>query len=340
MQEPSYQRIPYLKRGNRFVNPHVDGTKKGIWDFLLWRCGRFHDEVKDVIAQIPEGFAYPNPKEKVEEKAPKVSWVNHCTFLLEFEGVKILTDPIWGERCSPSRWIGPKRLSAPSISLEEIESLDMVLVSHNHYDHLDKDVVKVLNQNHPGLLWVIPRGMRGWFNKLGIKQTVELYWWEKTHVSLQGHAGVDFVITATPAQHFSGRGLFDTGQTLWSGFVVECRKEGSEPKQFYFVGDTGYNDKDFKAIGEYFGPMDLSMIPIGTYIPHEFMAPVHICPHKAVEIHSEVGSKLSVGMHWKTFRLSEEKRMQPPYDLLTHLKAKEIPPLQFRCLELGQTINW
>ncbi len=340
MQEPSYQRIPYLKKGDRFVNPHVKGAKKGLWDFFLWQCGYFHDDARDIIADIPHDFVYPNPKESVEASKPKVSWVNHSTFLVEFEGIRMLTDPIWGERCSPSQWMGPKRLAEPAVDVSEIPSIDIVLVSHNHYDHLDKQVITQLHEKHPGILWVIPRGMRSWFNKLGISQTIELYWWEKAHVSIKGHAGVDFIISATPAQHFSGRGLFDKDRTLWSGFVVECRKEGKRAKQFYFVGDTGYNDKDFKAIGEHFGPMDLSMIPIGTYIPHKFMEPVHICPHRAVDIHSEVASKLSVGMHWNTFRLSEEKRAQPPYDLFTQLKSKQIPPEAFRCLEIGQTINW
>lgn len=339
MDDSSYQRVPYLKRGRKYINPHLEAKKPGFWEFVLWQSGYLDDKSTEPEL-VPEGFVYPNPDLEINPSAPKVSWVNHSTFLIEFEGVRILTDPIWDRRCSPSQLVGPKRLHDPQLKLGDIKSMDIVLVSHNHYDHLDKKAIKFLHAEHPDILWVIPKGMRAWFNRLGIQQTIELCWWESTEISLKKHKGVGFTITATPAQHFSGRGIFDTDQTLWSGFVVQCRKEGKQPKQFYFVGDTGYNDKDFKAIGKFLGEMDLSMIPIGTYIPHKFMDPIHICPNKAVEIHCEVGSKLSVGMHWKTFRLSDEHKMQPPYDLFCCLKEKKIPPLQFRCLDFGQTINW
>ncbi|PCI78662.1 phospholipase [Candidatus Aerophobetes bacterium] len=339
MEESSYQRVPYVKKGKKFINPHLDVKRAGLWEFVLWQCGYLNDKNNEPLS-MPKGFAYPNPAVEVSASEPKVSWINHCTFLVEIEGIRILTDPIWGERCSPFQSIGPKRLHEPCVQLSDIPTMDIVLISHNHYDHLDKKVVKLLHQKHPDILWVIPKGMRSWFNKLGIQQVIELCWWEKSEVSLPGHQGVELTITATPAQHFSGRGIFDTDQTLWSGFVVQCKKEGKTPKQFYFVGDTGYNPKDFKAIGQFFGEMDLAMIPIGTYIPHKFMDPIHTCPNKAVEIHCEVNSKLSVGMHWKTFRLSDEKQMQPPYDLFCCLNSKKISPLQFRCLDVGQAINW
>ena len=169
---------------------------------------------------------------------------------------------------------------------------------------------------------------------------MELSWWESRSVTQLEYPDIGLKVTAVPTQHFSGRGLFNKNKTLWVGYVIEFTTNNSELKRLYFVGDTGYNDKDFKEIGKTFKKMDLSLIPIGAYIPKKFMSPVHIGPSKAVQIHQETRSQLSLGMHWKTFHLSEEGKDQPPYDLYCELKRKKIPLKQFRTLNIGQTINW
>lgn len=324
-----------MKKGRRFFNPNIASAKRSLYDIVLWQLGYYND--KRPSREVPPKFCYPNSKRKARDTAPKVTWINHCTFLVSVEGLNLLTDPIWSDRCSPLPFLGPKRRHETPLALENLPRIDLVLISHDHYDHLDKDTVKRLDAKHPDITWVVPLGLKQWFQKQGIRQVIELNWWEETKIGLQGQ---EVGITAVPSQHFSGRGIWDKNRRLWSGFVVDFMRKKKQNKRLYFVGDTGYNRKDFKKIGEVFGKMDLSLIPIGTYVPRAFMDPVHINPEKSALIHEEVRSRLSVGMHWKTFRLSGEALNQPPYDLYNALEKKGIDPKKFRVLEIGQTINW
>ncbi|MEM8728136.1 MAG: MBL fold metallo-hydrolase, partial [Chlamydiota bacterium] len=268
---------------------------------------------------------------------PRVTWINHCTFLVSVGNLSLLTDPIWSVRCSPLSFLGPKRRHEAPLTLEKLPRIDFVLLSHDHYDHFDTKTLLKLAELNPGITWIIPLGLKKRLHKLNFRHIIEMKWWEQIPIGMRGQ---EVVITAVPAQHFSGRGIFDKNRTLWTGFVVDFVHREKRDKRLYFVGDTGYNQKDFKKIGKEFGTMDLSLIPIGTYVPEAFMDAVHISPHKAVAIHDEVGSLLSVGMHWKTFRLSSEDLEQPPYDLYRALKQRGIEPETFRVLEPGQTINW
>jgi N-acyl-phosphatidylethanolamine-hydrolysing phospholipase D len=206
-----------------------------------------------------------------------------------------------------------------------------VLISHNHYDHLDAKTVKHIHAFHPDVQWIVPLGLSGWFRKRGIHAVHELDRWNS-------YSAKNCKITAVPAQHFSGRGLFDKNNTFWNGYVVEWR--GLEGKRFYFTGDTGYNLIDFKEIGSQWPHMDLSLIPIGTYVPQQFMQPVHCSPWEAVEIHQEVRSKLSIGMHWKTFCLSDEAPEAPPYDLYLSMQARKVSLGTFLALDPGVFVNW
>lgn len=269
-----------------------------------------------------------------------VTWVNHSTFLIQIEGVHILTDPIWSDRCSPLKKLGPKRHHPPPFRISELPRIDYVLISHNHYDHLDKDSVLKLFKRFPEITWIVPMGVKAWFLKKGISKILELSWWDEFSIASKSHPHLNLKVTAVPSQHFSGRRGYDLNQTLWVGWVVECERQKKPLKRFYFVGDTGYNHYDFKKIGEKWGSMDLSLIPIGSYSPRKFMSPVHIDPQSAVQIHQEVGSHLSIGMHWKTFRLSDESPHQPPYDLFVSLQKRGIDPLSFLVLEPGHAINW
>jgi len=325
----------YHKKGRRFVNPHIDSTKRSLIDIALWQLGFYNDKKKQ--KKRPKDFKYPNSKRKLRQGAPQVTWINHCTFLVKVGSLNVLTDPIWGERCSPLSFLGPKRRHIAPMALEDLPEIDIVLISHDHYDHLCRDTVLKLQEKNPGITWVVPLGVRKRLEKLGMKHIIEMKWWEEVHFGVKGQ---EVLITSVPTQHFSGRGLFDKNKTLWTGYVVDFIQKSKQEKRLYFVGDTGYNRKDFKRIGKEFGEMDLSLIPIGTYNPGKFMAPVHICPNKAAKIHDEVGSLLSVGMHWKTFRLSSEGLEQPPYDLYRALEKLGIDPKTFRVLEPGQTINW
>ncbi len=315
---------------NRFTNPHTHNLKRRLWNFLLWKAGYYHDEKS--LPKVPDQFHYPFSPLLLQEKEPKVMWIGHSTFLVEYSGVGILTDPIWSEYCSPIPFFGPRRLIPTPISIDELPQIDFVLISHNHYDHLDRKTVIALIRRFPTIQWVIPIGVKKWFKKIGIENTYELSWWKE--ISLQNEKN-HLTITATPTQHFSGRGLFDGNTSLWNGYVVKM-----DGKTLYFAGDTGYNPHDFKEIGKKWGGFDLSLIPIGTYSPKEFMQPVHIGPEEAVLIHKEVQSKFSIGMHWKTFHLSDEPLQLPPYHLYLAMQKAHLPHKDFIPLDPGLYINW
>lgn len=332
---PSYHLSCPIKAG-RYKNPHIENIRRRLWDFLLWQAGRYDHENFRTLP--PRGFHYPNPVKEVDYSSPVVSWMNHSSFHINYKGLNILTDPIWSERCSPFSFFGPKRLHHPPLEIESLPDIDVVLISHDHYDHLDKASIRDIVSKSPRVLFIIPEGVGKWFKKQKIYNFIELAWWQTKEVHFS--SDLKLSITGVPCQHFSGRGIFNKNKTLWCGFVVKFFEKEELTKQLYFVGDTGYNPHDFVNIGKEFGYFDLSLIPIGTYIPFTFMSPVHICPNKAVMIHQEVNSKLSIGMHWKTFCLSDEDTEQPPYDLYLAMKELNLDPLTFRVLHPGQKINW
>ncbi len=312
----------------RYVNPHERNVSRGWFHFLLWQLGYYRDLTPP--SPVPKDFIYPNPNEQVDLERPLVTWVNHSTFWVRAGGKSLLIDPIWGKRCSPLRFLGPKRLHPPSPKLETITQLDVVVITHNHYDHLDYFTVNQLSSYHPKALWVVPRGVKRWFDRFFPKVVVqELDWWES-------YAHDSMTFTAVPAQHFSGRGIFDRDCSLWMGCVVEF----NEGRRLYIAGDTGYNAFDFKEIGDKFSGVELSLIPIGVYMPRAFMRGVHVNPQESLQIHLDVGSKLSVGGHFGTFRLSSEERERPPFDLYCALEEFKLSHEKFRVLTPGQTINW
>ncbi|MCH9610312.1 MAG: hypothetical protein S4CHLAM81_03650 [Chlamydiales bacterium] len=310
-----------------YKNPHQRHILRGFTHFLLWHFGYYNDPFPP--EPPPNDFGFPNPQDCVDFDKPLATWINHSTFWVRAFGKNILVDPIWNERCSPFNFIGPRRRHAPPMEVDEFEDLDIVILTHNHYDHMDAPTIDRLYRHYPQIHFVVPRGVKRWFTRRYPEaDVVELEWWSEHE-----HEGLKF--TGVPAQHFSGRGLFDRNRTLWMGVVVEC-----EGKRIYFAGDTGYNNQDFKEIGQRFGSMDLSLLPIGAYAPRRFMRPVHVNPKDAVMIHQEVNSKQSLAGHWWTFRLSVEIANRPPYDLYCALQERGIDPLAFRAVMPGDSLNW
>lgn len=318
---------PKTEKG-RFTNPHIGNIRRKKRDFLLWLFGFFRDHPFEIV---PEGFSYPLPDLRFDPQKDWAMWVGHSTYLISMAGKHLLTDPIWSKRCSPLPFVGPKRKNLPPISLEQLPKIDYVLISHDHYDHLDRATIDKLHRLFPHILWIVPKGVKKWFENREIKKVIELSWWEQVDIDSS------FRITSTPAQHFSGRSAKDLNQTLWMGLVVESLLTS---KTFYFVGDTGYNPHDFKKIGKQFPKIDLSLIPIGSYSPRKFMSPVHIEPKDAVNIHKDVASQLSLGMHWKTFKLSEEPLEQPPFDLMRAMRKEKLDLTTFLAIDPGKKINW
>lgn len=328
--------MPLIKK-NKYFNPYAPKSNRKLYHYFLWQIGYYKDN--KFPETIPKGFTYPKPRSQQKKTSYSAFWINHSSFLLQVDSITLLTDPIWSTRCSPVPGVGPKRLHKPPIALTALSCVDMVLISHDHYDHLDSHSVKQLYKSFPHILWVIPKGVASWFHKRGIKNLVELSWWESRTLHFSKNS-IKIEITAVPAQHFSGRGVFNDNKTLWCGFVANVFRKNRLERKFYFVGDTGYNERIFREIGDRFNGMDLSLIPIGAYLPKRFMDPVHIDPEQAVKIHSDVHSSLSIGMHWYTFRLSEEKRLQPAYDLWLAMQKAKLDPLSFRAILPGDTIFW
>ena len=264
--------------------------------------------------------------------ALSVTWVGHSTFLVQLGALNVLTDPMWSARASPVPWAGPKRLVPPAVALDALPPIDIVLLSHNHYDHLDVPSVRSIARRHPDATWVTPLGLSDFVRRHGVRLARELDWWGETEVD--GAA-----IGCTPAQHFSARGLGDRGATLWCGWTV-----AAGGRTLYFAGDTAYHP-EFARIGKAFGPFDLSLLPIGAYEPRWFMRSVHMNADEAVQAHRDVGSahpghagrRVMVGGHWGTFRLTDEAVGEPPVRAREAWTRAALPPDDLWVLAHGET---
>jgi N-acyl-phosphatidylethanolamine-hydrolysing phospholipase D len=251
----------------------------------------------------------------------QVTWIGHDTFLIQVAGRNFLTDPIFSERCSPLTFLGPRRQVPPGVPFEALPRIDLVAISHNHYDHLDEPTVRRLGDSLP---YFVPLGLADWFKSLGRNQVREFDWW-------QSEALGPVRLTCVPAQHFSMRTPFDRNHTLWCGWVLE-----TPAGNIYFAGCSGYSP-DFQEIGTRFGPLKLSLIPIGCYQPRWFMRPMHLNPPEAVTVHRELRSRHSIGIHWGTFRLTDEPMGEPPVYLEKALQEAGVPPEEFITMGIGET---
>ncbi|CAF0775449.1 unnamed protein product [Adineta steineri] len=241
-------------------------------------------------------------------------WIGHATCYIQMNNFRFLLDPIFSKRCGITSLIGPKCFRPPALSVNDLPgNLDAILISHNHFDHLDFRSVLDLNKRYGArLTWFCGLGLRKWFLKMGIRNVIELDWWQKYHFAKK-----EINIAFCPAQHWSRRTAFDINQSLWGGYAV-----WNTQHKFYYAGDTGYthNISIFQQIGKQYGPFDLSAIPIGAYEPRWMMEAQHVSPDEAVQIHMDVQSKQSIGVHWGTFALANEYFMEPPFKLSQAVK--------------------
>lgn len=277
----------------------------GFSDFLRWRLGGRHEPRKPSPAR---GSLPTRPPAIVAPRAARgyrsVTWIGHSTVLLQLGPLNVLTDPVWGERASPLEWIGPRRLMPPAVELDALPDIDLVLLSHNHYDHLDAPTVRRMADRFPEAVWLCPMGLGGLLKSWDVRHLVERDWWQS--VDEPGYTA-----TCTPAQHFSGRGLADRGDTLWCGWTLE-----TGDTRVYFAGDTALNP-EFGEIARRLGPFDLVMLPIGAYEPRWFMGAVHMNPEDAIAAYRALSSTQStrpacLAIHWGTFRLTDEPVLEPP----------------------------
>ena len=272
--------------GKVFKNPSGEAGK-GFADIF-----KYLKELpnRDSWTADPSAFVRKDPLPAPIDSEIQLCFVGHSTFLIQHAGLSILTDPIWSRRCSPIPYSGPKRKRPPGVDFDALPQIDIVLISHNHYDHLDRATIKRIAKKWD-CLFVVPLGVAQIVSRYGAKKVVEMDWWEM-------HEFAGMKITSIPANHFSGRGLFDRDKSLWCGYTLQTSE-----KSIYFLGDSGYSDI-FQEIGERQGPFDLSLIPIGAFKPQSFMGPIHMTPRQAVQTHIDVKSSHSVGMHYGTFPLA------------------------------------
>lgn len=293
--------------------------KKGFIDALRWQLtskrGRWNKWTDNQSGSVPP--------QRVNGQDLRVTFVNHATVLLQTAGLNILTDPIWSERASPVIWAGPKRHRPPGLRFEDLPPIDLVLISHNHYDHLDiKTLGKLRAEHRPRFITGL--GNRALLNAREIIDVTELDWWEAAKVS------DELSVTCVPAQHFSGRGLSDADASLWCGYVIQ-----GSGGNIYFAGDTGMGSH-FVDIKNRFGAMRLALLPIGAYLPRWFMHPVHISPGEAVELHQILEARVSMAIHFGTFALGDDGEFEPVVKLREVLNSKNKNHSHFWVLEHGE----
>ena len=329
-------------RPNGFANRFVPEGPPGQGGFWRWQWERLWTTLPP---DEPERIARATPQTaylKANRQDVTATWIGHSTVLWQVQGLNILTDPHFGPRASPVSFAGPMRHVPLPMTLAELPRIDVVLISHNHYDHLDRDTVLALNAQPGGApLFVVPLGVDLWMQDQGITRVQRMDWGDRHAVAApaasgKGVGGGDgLMVEFVPVQHWSSRTPWDRNATLWGGYVVSTNV-GGQPYRLFFAGDSGYS-ADFKELGERFGGFDVSAIPVGCYEPRWFMSGQHVNEDDAVRIHMDVKSKLSMGIHWGTFRLCDEP-IHTPLDGLPKARAQHgVADHAFVLFQSGET---
>jgi L-ascorbate metabolism protein UlaG (beta-lactamase superfamily) len=305
--------------GRRFFNPDGDEPRSARDLLRWWRTRR----VEPWPADLPAAMADPPRATGPDEIA--VTWIGHSTLLLHANGRAVLTDPVFTRHAGPFGRVGPRRVRPPALAIAGLPPIDLVVVSHNHYDHLQPSNLRAL-QARFAPAFVTTLGNRRLLEKLGLRRVSELDWWETAEA-----AGMEVV--CTPARHFSARSPFDRNRTLWGGFAVRTGR-----RTLYFTGDTGYSPL-FREVGRRVPEIEVACVPIGAYDPRWFMRPVHVDPEEAVQIHLDVGARRSIGMHFGTFRLTDEAFDEPPRRLIAAREAAGLAPEAFHVPAAGETVR-
>jgi N-acyl-phosphatidylethanolamine-hydrolysing phospholipase D len=327
------RQLPPHHTARGFRNPWPDAEPRGFRDVLRWSLERRRQNIAANPPVGAFGVAQPTHSARASGSELAVTWVGHSTVLLQLGGLNILTDPIWSERASPVQFAGPRRLVAAAFSFDRLPPIDVVLISHNHYDHLDKATVKALAQRMPAIEWVAPLGLSHLLARWGAKRVRELDWWDAARLETPlGRVSV----VATPAQHFSARGFGDRGRTLWCSWFV-----GASTGRAFFAGDTAYHP-EFGEIARRLGPFDLLMLPVGAYEPRWFMRTVHMNPPEALRAYADlsdgqVNPPALLPIHWGTFRLTDEPVQEPPEWTRRLWREAGYEPAKLWLLQHGET---
>ncbi|MFT4414580.1 MBL fold metallo-hydrolase [Fredinandcohnia humi] len=299
----------------RYANyDNVDNTKS-FSDMRRWSKER-RTKKKDLSVQIPQSDKKDVERIYINRNEPSITWVGHSTFLIQIGGLNILTDPVWASRMGFQR-----RLTAPGIPIEELPKIDLVVISHGHYDHLDFSSIKKLRGNPT---YYIPVGLKSAFTKRGYQNVIEANWWDEFD-----HEKVKLIFV--PAQHWTRRGLNDTNTSHWGGWIIE-----NHSKSIYFVGDTGYF-RGFKEIGEKL-TIDTVLMPIGAYEPEWFMRDSHINPEDAIKAFLELNGKKFIPMHYGAYRLADDTGPEALERFLKEWGRLELPDETLSVLKIGETL--
>lgn len=329
---PYYDSNKPHHRADGFVNSDGTVVSKPFSDLVRWYRERYGKDLPpppgQFIATYEDFPQKPFDKSQLKNYSDKTAtWLGHATVMVRSDNFTLLTDPHFSIRAFPVQWMGPARKVRSPARVENLPKIDVVVISHSHYDHLDHNTVVKLAEQQPNTLFLVPLGLEKLLKGWGVQNVKEMDWWQ-THTIGKNE------ITFVPAYHWSARTLTDRNKSLWGGWTLK-----NSDLNFYFSGDTGYNDRDFNEIGKRLGPFDFSAIAVGAYEPRWFMKAQHINPDEAVQIHKDVNSKRSMGMHWGTFELTDEPLDQPIGDLKTALNKHDITEDTFQLLGHGDTVN-
>ena len=276
----------------RFSNSDGMKNEKSLSEVLKWSWSR--EEPKKEFIKTNENINLNSLKDREHYAL----WIGHSTFLINNGDLTILTDPIFSERASPLNFAGPKRLIKPVIKIKDLPEVDVITISHNHYDHLDINSLRKIQKKFPNVKILVPKGDLKLLRNYNLNNGFEFLWWEEITFD-----NTKFIFT--PAQHWSARGLRDRNKSLWGSWFIK-----NEDKNIFHAGDTGYSD-DFMEIRNRLGAVDFAMIPIGAYDPQWFMSYSHVNPEEALNIAKDLDAKKSIGMHWGTFILTDEPVLEP-----------------------------
>ncbi|MCG8591590.1 MAG: MBL fold metallo-hydrolase [Proteobacteria bacterium] len=285
-------------RFRNFVHPLERAGARVTLPFFVRRIGAAWRKPVGVPPRVENDGTALHPV-AIGDAPPRVTWINHATLLVQMQGRAFLTDPIWSRTAGPTSFTGARRVAAPGLALEHLPPIDFVLISHNHYDHLDLPSLRKLVERNPDLILVAPLGNRRLLARSGARTILELDWGERRTIA-------ELEVHCLPAQHWSQRGLFDARRALWSSWAVF-----SATRSFYFAGDTGYMES-FRTLGAQLGPFDLAAVPVGAYEPQAMMRAVHLDPEQAVQTGLDLRARRTLAIHYGTFDLADEPLAEPP----------------------------